>query len=137
MKYFARKNCSPTVVGLDQDSFRKALEVSAERSRIRKQEASSAEQIIKEASPGKLQDGKKWDIWYPALENMLSLLIGVMVVPLLYFIRSLENPIEGDEFETFVQESIERSPFSGAAFEADARQVHQFVQSLVQGEDAE
>ena len=96
-----------------------------------------ADTTIKTASPGKLKDGRKWDQWYPALENMLGLLIGVMEVPLLYIIRTKETPDEGIVYDTFVEGCIARAPLAGAAFEADARQVHQLVQSLVQGEEAE
>lgn len=92
------------------------LELLAKRAAIRKEEAASADAIIKEASPGKLKDRHKWDIWFPALENMLSLLIGAMGFPLLYVIRSLETPADTAVFGTFVQECNASLPIKWSSF---------------------
>lgn len=134
---FRRINKAPSLDGLDEDSFRAALIVAADRATVRKEEASTSETIAREASPGKLKDERKWDIWAPAFENMLSTMPGVMGVPLAYVIREDETPEEAAVFDNFVQQCVACSPLTGSAFEADARQVHQLILSLVQGEQAE
>jgi hypothetical protein len=134
---FKRVSRDPTLNGLDQHTFREALKIAAQRAEIRKEESDSSDLMFKEASPGKLKDEKKWDVWILQLTTMLSMKHGVLGVPLSYVIRTEEAPIEGEHYDTFVEESVARAPLTGAAFEADARQVHQYVQSLTTGEQAE
>jgi len=134
---FRRTSEAPTTDGLTQDTFRAALNTSAERATIRKQEGESSDQISRNASPGKLKDERKWDEWITQLENMLSTINGVNNVPLSYVIRTDETADPTTTYATFVERCIARAPLTGAAYEADARQVHQLVVSLVNGEQSE
>ena len=73
-------------------TFREALKVAAERAAIRKEEKDATETISRTASPGKLKKTDDWDTWYPMVENMFSLIPGVMGVPLAYVIRKKGTP---------------------------------------------
>jgi hypothetical protein len=134
---FKRVNKIPTIEGLNQESFCEALRVAEQRAAIRKEESDSSDAIVKDASPGKLKDERKFDVWILQLTTMLSMIYGVMGVPLSYVIREVETPDEDETYDTFVEETIARAPLSGTAFEADARQVHQLVVSLTTGEQSE
>ena len=63
VKDFARVSETPNIDNLDEESFRDALRVPAQRSTVRKQEAKDASLVRIEASPGKLKDDRKWNEW--------------------------------------------------------------------------
>jgi hypothetical protein len=134
---FERVDEEPHIDRLTQETFREGLKVAAERAAIRKEERDASETISRQATPGKLKDATHWDKWLPAIENMLSLIPGVMGVPLSYVIRKDETPEPGETYGTFTEECVAKAPLTGAAFEADSRQVHQLLMTLVQGEVAE
>ena len=134
VKDHRRCNELPTVVGMTQEQFRTALSTADARETIRKSEADSSDTI---SAPGKLKDERKWDTWMLQLENYLSRIVGVLGVPLAYVIRIIENADPADTYATFTERCVARAPLIGAAFEADTRQVHQLVVSLVTGEQSE
>jgi hypothetical protein len=119
-----------------RDEFLQELEQSAQRQVIRAKNADSLSSRAKEASPGKLKDEQGWDKWEQGLQTMLSILEGVNGVPLIYAVRE-EDHKEGDEYTSFVEQCIARARLEGPEFEADARTVHQIIQSLTIGENAE
>ena len=58
---FERVSKTPTIKGLNQEGFRAALQVAAERAGIRKQEAEHSSTINQESTPGKLKTrGTLW-----------------------------------------------------------------------------
>ena len=57
---FERVNRSPTLVGLDQDSFRSALKKAGKRAAIIKQHKDQSDTISREAAPGTLKGEKDW-----------------------------------------------------------------------------
>ena len=134
---FARIGEEPSIAGLDQATFRDALQVARQRADIRATESDKADVLSRDASPGKLKSEKDWNVWIAGLRNMLLIIPGVFGVPLVYVIREDEDPDEDEEYVTFVEECIAKFPLEGAYFEADARQVHQLVTSLTQGEMSE
>ena len=89
---------------------------------------------MKEASPGNLVSEAKWHEWEPAFENYLSSAFGVDGVPLSYIIRANDDPDHSTTFTDFTDECIACTPLSGPVFDADKRQVHQFLVSFTQGE---
>lgn len=133
---FGRVSREPTIDGLDQASFRAALQVAAQRSLIRTQEAEHTDTISREAAPGKLKDERQYVDWKNRFRNMLSSIQGVSGIPLSYVIRDNDEPIH-EGHDTFIQECIACAPLSGVAFEADARQVHHLATASVQGETSE
>ena len=83
---FERVNRVPTLVGLDQDSFRSALKEAGKRAAIIKKQKDQSDTIIREAAPVALKGEKDWTRWSEAFENQLNTLYGTLGVPLTYLI---------------------------------------------------
>ena len=79
---FRRVGGEVTIDGLEEASFLLALNVSAERAAAREADKDTADARAKEASPGKLTSEKEWEKWETKLINQLSILHGVLEVPL-------------------------------------------------------
>jgi hypothetical protein len=136
---FKRVNKEATIDGLDAVTFLTALSVSEERAKARETDKDTAEARAKEASPGKLTSEKDWEKWETRLVNQLSILQGVLGVPLVYVIREDDTVDQDPErvFDTFTEECIAKCPLTGPSFEADARTVHQLIESYTSGENSE
>ena len=74
------------------DAFKEALQVSAQRALLRKNDSDQVDTISKAADPGKFKDEKKWPYWEPAFVNYLSTIPGVKGIPLSYVVCANENP---------------------------------------------
>ena len=134
---FKRVNKEVTIDGLDEQSFLDALAASEERALARDADKDTAEARAKEASPGKLTSEKDWEKWETRFINQLSILQGVLGVPLVYVIRE-DRDLDPDEaYGTFTEECIAKCPITGPSFEADARTVHQLIESFTTGENSE
>ena len=134
---FRRVGGEVTIDGLEEASFLLALNVSAERAAAREADKDTADARAKEASPGKLTSEKEWEKWETKLINQLSILHGVLEVPLVYVIREEESADPNAMYETFTEECIAKCPLAGPYFEADARTVHQLIESYTTGENSE
>ena len=122
----------------DGEDFRDELDASRERAEVRESEEDTMESRAKESSPGKLTGDAVWDDWEAKLENMLAIIIGCRGVPLAYVIRELDEPPDEEiEYESFTAKCIAQCTLEGPKFEADARKVHQIINSCVIGEHAE
>ena len=73
------------------DAFKEALQVSAQRALLRKNDSDQVDTISKEANPGKFKDEQKWPDWEPAFVNYLSTIPAVKGVPLSYVVRANED----------------------------------------------
>jgi hypothetical protein len=62
---------------------------------------------------------------------------GVNGVPLVYVFREKEEPEEGKTYASFTHECIEKCRLNGQEFTEDSKYVHNVIQSLIVGEDAE
>ena len=135
------QQCSeePDIAGFtNADSFKEALQVSAQRALLRKNDSDQVDTISKAADPGKFKDEKKWPGWEPAFVNYLSTIPGVKGVPLSYVVRANEDPDHETDFEgDFVACSIACAPLDNATFRADARKVHQLLMNFLVAESAE
>jgi hypothetical protein len=116
--------------------FLDELAASTQRQIIREQERDSIDSRAKAASPGRLKDESKFNQWETTLLVMLGILQGVNGVPLSYVVRETEHE-DGTIYDSHVDESIARAKIEGPEFDADARMVHQLLQSLTIGEHAE
>ena len=134
---FRRVGKEVTIDGLTKDSFLEALVNAEERAEARASDKESADARAKEASPGKLTTEKDWDKWETRLTNQLSILQGVLEVPLVYVIREAKDVEPNVTFETYTEECIAKCPLEGPYFEADARTVHQLIESYTTGENSE
>ena len=120
------------------DAFKEALQVSAQRALLRKNDSDQVNTISKVADPGKFKDEKKWPDWEPAFVNYLSTIHGVKGIPLSYVVRANEDPDHKTDFEgDFVARSIACAPLNNATFRADARKVHQLLMNFLVAESAE
>ena len=133
---FYRCSEIPDIEDLDQVQFLAALTVAEERLQVRKSALEKSDQLSREASPGNLDDERKWNTWESGLINYLSTIPGSSGVPLLYVIRENDQP-EPDGHPDFTSKCIACAPLNGPHFEADKREVHQTILSLCQGETAE
>lgn len=134
---FRRVGNEVTIEGHNEASFLLALNVSAERAAAREADKDTADARAKEASPGKLTSEKEWEKWETRLTNQLSILQGVLEVPLAYVIREETTPDPNATYETFTEECIAKCQLAGPYFEADARTVHQLIESYTTGENSE
>jgi len=134
---------APTLRGYDDtDSFVAALRLSKSRATIRKSDTDTMETRAKQAIPKALKHGKDFMEWESSMVNYLSILRGVIGVPLAYIIRedaeqdaiAHEDEEDPDKFD---QLCVARCPLAGSHFAADARQVHQIITTAVAGESAE
>ena len=120
------------------DAFKEALQVSAQRALLRKNDSDQVDTISKAADPGKFKDEKKWPDWEPAFVNYLSTIPGVKGIPLSYVVRANEDPDHETDFEgDFVARSIACAPLNNATFRADARKVHQLLMNFLVAESVE
>ena len=120
------------------DAFKEALQVSAQRALLRKNDSDQVDTISKAADPGKFKDEKKWPDWEPVFVNYLSTIPGVKGIPLSYVVRANEDPDHETDFEgDFVARSIACAPLNNATFRADARKVHQLLMNFLVAESAE
>jgi hypothetical protein len=65
------------------------------------------------------------------------MLYGVNGFPLVYVIRENEEPEEGKTYANFTQECIEKCKLTGQEFAEDSKYLHNIIQSLIVGENAE
>lgn len=127
----------PDIFKHDEESFRFAISRSHERARIRVSEFKNSSELLKDASPGKLKSERVWETWTKKISNYLSMIPGVLQVPLVYVIRDEETPTSGESYDSFTEQAIACAPLRGPRFEADARKVHQLILSCVEGESSE
>jgi len=119
------------------DELLQALNESRTCAEVRRSNEETMESHAKDASPGMLAGESMWDKWETKLLNMLSILLGTSGTPLVHVIQETEQPEQGAEFGTFIEESIAKCPLQGPQFEANARKVHQIVTQHTARENAE
>ena len=122
----------------DANEFREVIDISIQRTALRKVEDDQVDTISKAADPGKFKDKRKWPDWEPAFVNYLSTIPGSYHVPLSYVVREQEDPDHDRDFgDDFVSEMIACAPLHGAHFRADSRRVHQLLKNFLVAEMAE
>ena len=106
---------------VNADAFKEALQVSAQRALLRKNDSDQVDMTSKAADPGKFNDEKKWPDWEPAFVNYLSTIPSVKGIPLSYVVHANEDLDHETNFEgDFVACSIACAPLNNATFRADA-----------------
>ena len=130
----------PSIGILDQPMFLAELSIARKREIARKAAAETMETRAKEASPGKLTGHKNWETWLDKLINYLSIMTGVLDVPLIYVIREeIATYLQDNEGEAddFIKTCIAECPHDGEFFRDDARRVHELLTSFCIGEESE
>ena len=130
------QRCSEEPADLaNADAFKEALQVSAQRALLQKNDSDQVDMMSKAADPGKFKNEKKWHDWEPAFVNYLSTIPGVKGIPLSYVVRTNEDLDHKTNFEgDFVARSIACAPLNDATFHADARKVPQLLMNFLVAE---
>ena len=92
VKDFQRISSMPSIVGLNQNSFKSQLSRALERATIRKTLKEQSKTAAEAASPGPLESERKWKVWEEKFTNYLRAQIGANGIPLSYVIREEETP---------------------------------------------
>ena len=122
-----------------RQGFLNELRAADDRSKVRAALAENSDTMSREASPGDLENERKWAQWEPGLTNYLSCIPGSNGVPLSYVIRENDDPLDDEEIEgmDFTQQCVACCPLEGPHFEVDKRKVHQLIQGFTNGTSAE
>ena len=129
---FYRVSESPTIVGLNESSFKSALQRSLARTSIRKTLSDSASITSKAADPRPLKSEKQWKEWEEKFVNYLRCQVGSDGVPLNYIIRSNDATDTTTIYPDFVSNTISCAPLHGGYYDADKLVVFNMLVSLPQ-----
>ena len=122
---FYRCSEEPSLDDMNPKQFRSALDVAAQRNKIRAHSRLEAATLAVQTDPGLLKGPRAWQSWKEAEENHLATQLGVSGVPLLYLIREKEIGDRTVAYSTFDEKAIACAPLFGPTFEADATKLHQ------------
>ena len=131
---FYRVSETPTIVGLNEMSFKNELKRSLSRISIRKTLADSASITSKAADPGPLKSEKQWKEWEEKFINYLRCQVGSDGVPLNYIIRSNDAPDTTTAHPDFVSKTIACAPLQGEYYDADKLAVFNMLVSFTTGQ---
>ena len=129
---FYRVSDVPTIVDLDEITFKAALRTAESRSKIRT--TLKENKIPVDASPGLLEREAKWKEWEEQFVNYLRLHLGSSGVPLSYVIRENEAPDTTTVFTEFINKTVACAPLNGEHFDADKLTVFNFIVSFTTGQ---
>ena len=135
-KDFQRVSEAISINGLDDFSFRAALDVARDREEIRKEEAKRGETMASASPPPKLTSEAIWTDWKKAMTTFLTCVYGALGIPLIYVLREVATPTPQGHPD-FLSKCIACAPLTGNKFTSDARRVHQFIQISCQGQISE
>ena len=124
------------ISALNQDQFLVELSNSADRQRIRSDNADARSQRAKDSAPGALTNDTNWDTFKKSTIQYLEIATGVDEVPLAYIIRDQDHQ-PGDTYDSFEEEVIAKAPHSGSSYDEDRTTVHHFLYTKCRGHDAE
>ena len=130
---FGRISATPEVTGLNQATFRAALNTASVRAEIRVNLRKQTSTAAEAASPGPLESERKWKQWEEKFINYTRAHMGVGGVPLSYVIRENEDPDTDGTFDDFISKSIACAPLSGEYYLADRLTVFNMIVSFTTG----
>ena len=134
MQDFRRVSATPTIVGLNEHTFKSQLSRALDRSVIRKTLADQKSTAASEASPGPLENERKWKQWEEKFTNYLSLHLGSNGVPLSYVICTNDDPDTDEEHSDFISNTIACAPHTGEFYAADKMTVFNMIVSFTTGQ---
>ena len=134
---FYRIYSTLSIEGLSQVTFSTQLERALERQRARERLIDQSSISAKAASPGLLENERKWKEWETRFDNYLSTLIGVNGIPFSYVTRESEIPIAGAVYSNFMDETVACAPLTGQHYETDSYSVFQQILSFTTGQPSE
>ena len=108
------------------DDFLTQLNRELERTKVRKHYRDNSDKKAKEASPGPLKSEQEFIDWEAKFSNYCFGLVDMNGVPLSYVICENDNPpTDGQQYASFVDESVYCDPLSGSYYNSDKQTVHQ------------
>ena len=129
---FYRISDTPTIEGLNENTFKAALRTAESRDRIR--ETLRDNEIPNDASPGPLEKESKWKEWEEKFVNYLRLHLGANGIPLSYVVRENDNPDTDTSYPEFINKTIACAPLDGEHFDADKLTVFNYIVSFTTGQ---
>ena len=103
---FYRVSDPPTIVGLNETTFKQALRTAESRDKIRT--TLKDNDIPSDANPGPLERESKWKEWEEKFVNYCRLHLGASGIPLSYVIRDNDNPDDSADNADFMRSFHER-----------------------------
>ena len=135
---FYRVSETPTIVGLNDNTFAAALETALTRADVCTALINQSDISAKQASPGPLMNKRSWKEWETKFDNYLSTIIGLNSVPISHVIRlNNDPPADQSSFTNFTSRTIACVPLSGVHYEADRYSVFQQLLSFTTGHPSE
>ena len=104
------------------------------RARITKHGLEELTSLSKAADPGNLKRHKDWIIWYKALKNYPSTILGQYGVPLSFMIKESAAPdytIDSPPDFDFELLSVNCGPLNGLTFKTYYRKLHQLIHGFI------
>ena len=129
---FYRVSDTPTIVDLNETTFKAALRTAESRDKIRI--TLRKNNIPSDASPGPLDRESKWKEWEEKFLNYLRLHLGSSGIPLSYVVRENDNPDTTTEHTEFINKTVACAPLLGEHFDADKLTVFNFIVSFTTGQ---
>ena len=131
---FQRVSGTVSIVGLNQNTFKEQLRRALNRASIRQNLKDNTSSASEAASPGSLENERKWKTWEEKFTNYCRVHIGSNGIPLSYVIRENDDPNTDGEFGDFITETIECAPLSGEYYLADRQTVFNMLTSFTTGQ---
>ena len=131
---FRRVSKTPTIVGLNELTFKAQLSRALDRSVIRMTLKDQSSTSSAAASPGPLDSERKWKQWEEKFTNYAASHIGSNGIPLSYVIRKNDEPATDVEYSDFITETINCAPLSGEFYAADRMTVFNMIISFTTGQ---
>lgn len=131
---FQRVSGTVSIVGLNQITLKAQLHRALSRASIRKNLQDNVSTASDAASPGPLENERKWKAWEEKFTNYCRAHIGSNGIPLSYVIRENDEPNIGGGFNDFITETIECAPLSGEYYLADRQTVFNMLVSFTTGQ---
>jgi hypothetical protein len=131
---FYRVSECPTIVGLNEHTFKSQLERALARAEIRKTLDGKSSTTSKAADPGPLKTEKQWKEWEEKFINYTRCQLGANGIPLSYVIRENQDPDVSGNHPDFVSKTIACAPLKGEYYDADKLAVFNMVVSFTTGQ---
>jgi hypothetical protein len=129
---FYRVSDTPTIVGLNETTFKAALRTAESRDKIRITLRKNP--IPSDASPGPLDKESKWKEWEEKFLNYLRLHLGSSGIPLSYVVRENDDPDLTTVYTEFINKTVACAPLQGEHYDADKLTVFNFIVSFTTGQ---
>ena len=129
---FYRVSAPPSIVGLNEETFKASLRAAEVRDGIRKSLKGQA--LPNAEDTGVFKAEKHWKEWKERFVNYTRCHIGALGVPLSYVIRENDAADVTGTHTDFINKSIACAPLSGEYFDADKVAVFIMIVSFTTGQ---